>query len=176
MLLITAATFSQNLKDVQDVKTKVLGISPETSTQVDTLTRTELIEQIAIQDSTIKAANDTIAQYKSIPVKPNAGSTPFAWINWVIALIVFIVLWFLSKLKYLSTIQVPLIQRFASETSTFIKKIQAGCLTLSVLIPILIEMGIFTGYWLSILTNIEIAVLAIAGFTLFTTKNARLQK
>ena len=148
--------------------------------KLDTKTNLDLSLLIVQQDSTIKALKDTVAAkdvvIKALPQKPEAGSKPIAWIDYIIAVGAFIMLWFLSKLKYLQTINIPIIQRFVSETSSFINRIQQICVVISIIIPIIIGLGLFSGYILSILGNIEIIVLAIAGFTLFTTKRPDLQK
>ena len=81
----------------------------------------------------------------------------------------------LSWIKKLQNINNPIIQRLVSETSSFIVKIQVICGSIAVIIPILLSMDIFGLYWASILQNIEVAVLAIVGFSLFTTKKPELQ-
>ena len=127
---------------------------------------------ISVKDSVIKAQEKVI---NSIPPKPDKGAKAAEWINYVIAILSFLVVWLISKIKYLQTVQNPIIQRLVSETSTFIKRIQVICGAISVLIPVVMMLGVFGDYGISILNNIEVALLAIVGFTMFTTKKPELQ-
>jgi len=173
LLFIAGGIYGQNLTTTEK-------LSKVFEKKLDTKTNPNLSLRIIQQDSTIKALKDTITAknviIKTVPQKPETGSKPIAWIDYFIALGAFIILWFLSKLKYLQTINVPIIQRFVSETSSFINKIQQICVVFSVIIPIIIGLGVFSGYVLSIFGNFEIIFLSIAGFTLFTTKRPDLQK
>lgn len=173
IFLASGMCFAQSVK-TDTVKKNIAVL------KLDTMSNIELALKVMEHDSALKAAADTIAKketiIKELPVKPAEGSEPIAWIDYIIALAAFLVLWILSKLKYLQGIEIPIIQRLVSETSAFIKKIQNICLTISTLIPVLMSLGVITGYTASILGNIEIICLGILGFTMFTTKKPELQK
>ena len=147
-----------------------------TAMQLDKLTPMELSLKVLYLDSINKCQSDTMkkaAGIKNIPIPPQppAGSTPMTWLAWGIALATFVVLWIISKLPFLQTVQIPIVQRFVSATSKFMLNVRAICVTISVIIPFVLHTFTLPDTVISILNNVLIVMLAIAGFTLITTKN-----
>lgn len=164
MLLFITFSFAQKKTIIKDtVKVEV---------SYDTLTNVEKTNALLEKDSVIREQNELI---QKLPVKPEVNAKPIQWIDYVIAIISILIVWGLSWIKKLQNINNPIIQRLVSETSSFIVKIQVICGSIAVIIPVLLSMDVFGLYWSSILQNIEVAVLAIVGFSLFTTKKPELQ-
>ena len=164
MLMFITSTFAQKEAIIKDT-TKV-------EVSYDTLTNIEKTAVLLEKDSIINSQNELI---QKLPVKPEVNAKPIQWVDYIIAILSILVVWGLSWVKKLQNINNPIIQRLVSETSSFIVKIQVICGSIAVIIPILLSMDIFGLYWSSILQNIEVAVLAIVGFSLFTTKKPELQ-
>ena len=154
------------IKKGWDFETSVFEVS------YDTLTNMEKTAVLLEKDSIINSQNELI---QKLPVKPEVNAKPIQWVDYIIAILSILVVWGLSWIKKLQNINNPIIQRLVSETSSFIVKIQVICGSIAVIIPVLLSMDIFGLYWSSILQNIEVAVLAIVGFSLFTTKKPELQ-
>ncbi len=147
--------------------------------KVATMPKVELQNKVLSQDSliqdqieTINIKNDSITKLNIKIAKPEAGAKPIAWVDYFIGLIVICLVWFLSYWKKLATIQIPLIQRLVSETSSFLKKIQYITTGIGAAIPTILATGLITNpYIQSILGNIALICLTLAGFILFTKKD-----
>lgn len=111
----------------------------------------------------------------TIPEKPTKEDGLIAWVDYFWAFIGFIILWFVSNQKWLAGINILLIQRFVSKTSSFMLKIRYIATSLSTFLIALLSSGSVTdAYWLNIIENTITICLAIGTLTLFATRNINL--
>ena len=133
-----------------------------------------LTDTLPKQDSTI-----VNTQTIDLPIKPETGNVG-NMLGYIICVVVVIVARILPMFKkvqdFFGGINSPLIQRWLSETSKFMIKLNSFSLVATVVITSLLSMNILTGYWVDILTTLNIAFIAIAGLTVVTTNNPNLQK
>lgn len=132
---------------------------------------------IAAERKLLQAMNDSILALKlKAPAKPVAGSKPIRWVIYIIGCATIVLLFILSKFKWLSNIPVPIIQRIVSKTSKFMLSIQIPCIILAFIIPILLGLGVFGSDMKELMSYLFIAVSAIGGFIFTTTKSAKILK
>jgi len=178
IIILLTSTICYSQRSVHNrVIYKPVNLIEDTVIKKDTF---ETIQKVMIsQDSVVHSQNRTILEkdieIKDLLKKPAQGSSPMAWLNYLLGLFAIGIVWALSFIKKFEKSTSPLIQRWIGETSDFIKRIQKICLPVSVAIPAILGTGIFTGDIATILGTIEIITLSILGFSLFTTKSPELQ-